>query len=158
VNAHAQIVRSASPIRLDDASIVEGKRVLVVEDGPTITHGGMPYGAGFLAARNAGAVIVDPRGSAPPQLQKLFDTYPHIGNVLPAVGYDSAQLSDLETAINNSAADIVVSATPIDLQQSLKLNKTVVGARYEFAETGEPKLSGIVAAFIERVCLSRSGR
>jgi predicted GTPase len=158
VNAHAQVVRSSSPIRLDDASMVEGKRALVIEDGPTITHGGMPYGAGFLAARNAGAVIVDPRGSAPPQLQKLFDTYPHIGNVLPAVGYDSAQLSDLETAINNSAADIVVSATPIDLQQSLKLNKTVVRARYEFAETGEPKLSGIVAAFIERVCLSRSGR
>lgn len=158
VNGNAPIVRSASPIRLEDASVLRGKRVLVVEDGPTITHGGMPYGAGYLAAQDAGAMIVDPRDSASQRLLKVFDAYPHIGNVLPAVGYDSAQMSELEMAINNSAADVVVSATPIDLKQSLKLNKTVVRARYEFAETGESKLSAIISAFIERVRLSRDGR
>jgi predicted GTPase len=103
VNARAAMVRAASPIQLDDPPAVKGKRVLVVEDGPTITHGGMPYGAGFLAAVAAGAEVIDPRLSAAPKIQSIFKAYPHIGKVLPAVGYDASQLEALRTTINESA-------------------------------------------------------
>jgi predicted GTPase len=127
---------------------VKGRRVLVIEDGPALTHGGMPYGAGLVAATAAGADIVDPRLSADPELRKVFDAYPHIGKVLPAIGYRPAQLQALESTINNAEVDLVISATPLDLARLLRLNKTVVQARYEFAETGEPKLSVIVDAFI----------
>jgi predicted GTPase len=156
VNAHAPIVRAASPIRLDDAAAVKGKRVLVVEDGPTITHGGMPYGAGYLAASAAGADIVDPRLSAAPALRAVFEAYPHIGKVLPAVGYDAAQLEALRATINDAAVDVVVAATPVDLARLVRLNKTVVRARYEFAEVDKPGLSAIIDAFIDRVIRPQS--
>jgi predicted GTPase len=156
VNSSAAIVRSASPIQLDDASAVKGKHVLVVEDGPTITHGGMPYGAGYLAAMAAGADVIDPRQSAPQGIRKLFETYPHIGKVLPAVGYDVTQLAMLQAAINDATADVIISATPVDLARLLQLNKKVVRARYEFAGVGEPKLSSIIEAFIDRVVHPRS--
>jgi predicted GTPase len=156
VNPAAPILRAALPIKLDDAPVIRGKRALVIEDGPTVTHGGMPYGAGYLAAQQAGAIIIDPRTSAPPLLRKVFDAYPHIGNVLPAVGYQSTQLAALERTINESAAEIVVSATPIDLARLLKLNKTVVRARYEFAEAGKPKLSELITIFVDRA-LPRGG-
>jgi predicted GTPase len=158
VNTRAVIVRAASPIQLDDESAVRGKRALVVEDGPTITHGGMPHGAGYLAAVAVGADIVDPRLSAPREIQRIFEIYRHIGKVLPAVGYDANQLTALETTINDAAADVVVSATPIDLAQLMHPNKTVVRVRYEFAEVGEPRLSSIVAAFTERAIPTRSER
>jgi predicted GTPase len=157
VNARAAIVHSASPIKLDDEASVKGRRVVVVEDGPTITHGGMPYGAGYLAAVAAGAAVVDPRPWAPRLLQEVFARYPHIGHVLPAVGYDSPQRAALQQTINASAADVVVSSTPVDLTALLKLNKKVVRARYEFAEAGKPTLSSIVGAFIERAFPGRSG-
>lgn len=157
VNARAPIVRAALSIELDDVDAVREKRALVIEDGPTITHGGMSYGAGYVAARDAGAMIVDPRESAPPELQKVFAVYPHIGRVLPAVGYNKTQLAALEAAINESQAEIVVSATPIDLGQLLELNKPVVRVRYEFAEVLEPRLSEIITAFVERFRRSRSG-
>ena len=116
VNPTATIVRAASPVRLDDPQAVRGRRVLVVEDGPTITHGGMAYGAGYVAATTGGAAtIVDPRESAAPALRALFARYPHIGRVLPAVGYDETQLEELRETINRADADVVVAATPIDL-------------------------------------------
>jgi predicted GTPase len=158
VNARAPIVRAASPIRLDEPSAVKDKRVLVVEDGPTITHGGMPHGAGYLAASAAGATIVDPRPSAAPALRAVFETYPHIGKVLPAVGYDAAQLEALRATINDAAVDVVVAATPVDLARLVRLNKKVVRARYEFAEVDEPGLSAIIDAFIGRVIRPRGGR
>lgn len=148
VNPAATIVRAASPITLEDAAAVTGRRVLVIEDGPTITHGGMPHGAGFVAAKTAGAVVVDPRNSAEPELRKIFEAYPHIGKVLPSVGYGPAQLAALERTINNAAIDAVVSATPLDLGRVVHVDKTIVRARYEFAETDEPRLSTIVDAFI----------
>jgi predicted GTPase len=150
VNAKAVIVHGASPITLDDASAVSGRRALVVEDGPTVTHGGMPYGAGYLAAMRAGADVIDPRPAATADIRKVFAAYPHIGNVLPALGYGPAQLRDLEATINAAPADVVVSATPLDLAGLLQLNKRVVRARYEFAETGEPELSAIIDAFVEQ--------
>lgn len=150
VNSRAVVVRAASPIKLDDNAAVRGKRVLVIEDGPTITHGGMAYGAGYLAAVAAGADVVDPRPSAAPGIREIFQAYPHIGQVLPAVGYGATQLAALQTTINCAEVDVVVSATPADLAHLLSLNKKVVRARYEFAEVGEPKLSSIIDAFVER--------
>jgi len=151
INPEAPIVRGALPVRLDEADAVQGRRVLVVEDGPTITHGGMTHGAGYAAAIAAGAAaIVDPRPFAAPELRRVFEAFPHIGKVLPAVGYGPDQLRALEATINDADADIVVSGTPADLRRLLCLNKRIVRARYEFAEAGEPKLSAIVDAFVDR--------
>jgi predicted GTPase len=150
LNSGAVLVRAASPVRLDDSAAVKGKRVLVVEDGPTITHGGMSYGAGYAAAVAAGADVVDPRLSAAPAISAIFEAYPHIGKVLPAVGYGAAQLAALQATINGADVDAVVSATPADLARLLDLDKKVVRARYEFAEVGEPKLSSIIDAFVAR--------
>jgi predicted GTPase len=150
VNPAAPIVRAASPVRLDDTAAVAGRRVLVVEDGPTITHGGMAHGAGYVAAVAAGAAaIVDPRHSAAPELRRMYDANPHIGKVLPAVGYNRSQLHALETTINNADADTVVSGTPVDLGRLLRVDKKIVRARYEFAELGAPKLSALVDAFLD---------
>jgi predicted GTPase len=152
VNSRATIVRAASPVRLEDPAAVRGRRVVVVEDGPTITHGGMPYGAGYVAATAAGAAeIVDPRRFAAPGLQDVFARYPHIGRVLPAVAYNAEQLAALRDTINAAEADVVVAATPIDLAALIQVNKPVVRARYEFAETGEPSLGGIVDAFLDKL-------
>jgi predicted GTPase len=152
LNPHAPVVRAASPVRLDEPGTVRGRRVLVVEDGPTITHGGMSYGAGLVAAVRAGAaVIVDPRASAPALIREVFARYPHIGAVLPAVGYGAAELESLRETIERSAAEIVVSATPIDLAALIRVEKPIVRARYEFAEAGEPTLGSIVDGFVERL-------
>ena len=158
INSRATIVRAASPIQLDNAAMVVGKRVLVIEDGPTITHGGMPYGAGYVAASAAGAEVIDPRFSAALAFQQIFKNYPHIGKVLPALGYDQIQLAALEQTINDAAADAVVSATPVDLGKLLRLNKKVIRARYEFAEAGEPPLSSIVDEFADRIMKPEKAR
>ncbi len=149
VNALAPILRAASPVRLDDAAAVTGRRVLVVEDGPTITHGGMPFGAGYVAAEAVGAAeLVDPRLSAVPEIQAIYRTYPHIGKVLPAVGYGADQLRALAATVEASAAEVVISATPIDLGRLLRTHKKIVRARYEYSEVGEPALSAFVDDFL----------
>jgi predicted GTPase len=151
VNARATLVLAASPVRLDDPDAVRGRRVLVVEDGPTLTHGGMPYGAGYVAATMGGAAaIVDPRVSAGPGLLAIFARYPHIGPVLPAVGYDRDQQQELRETVNGAAADVIVSATPLDLAGLIAVNKPVVRARYEFADAGEPTLASVIDAFLAR--------
>jgi predicted GTPase len=151
-------VKAASPVRLDDPGAVRGRRVLVVEDGPTLTHGGMSYGAGHVAATRGGAAtIVDPRDSATPGVREIFARYPHIGAVLPAVGYDADQLRGLRETINRAAADVVVAATPLDLAALLALEKPVVRARYEFADAGEPTLGSLVDAFLARCAAGRAG-
>jgi len=148
INPSAPIVRAASPVRLDNADKVRGRRALVVEDGPTITHGGMPYGAGLVAARTAGAEVVDPHDTAAPEIRRVYEMYPHIGPVLPAVGYSQEQLAGLTATINDSAADVIVAATPIDLAHLLPIAKPVIRARYEFAEAGEPTLVSLIDAFL----------
>ena len=151
VNSAAPIVQARSPVRLDDPAAVTGRRVLVVEDGPTITHGGMAYGAGYVAAMAAGAAaIIDPRLSAAPEIAAVFRAYPHIGPVLPAVGYAAEQLAALATTINRSGAEIVVSATPIDLAGLVRIEKPVIRARYGYAEEGTPGLSHFVDDFLAR--------
>ncbi|MEK6664667.1 MAG: cyclic 2,3-diphosphoglycerate synthase [Pseudomonadota bacterium] len=150
INPNASIVQGALPIILDAPEQIRGKRVLVVEDGPTITHGGMPYGAGYLAAKAAAAVIVDPRSTAVPTIQQVYTAYPHIGPVLPALGYSPAQLDALRLTINAAQADVVVAATPCDLGALIAIDKPVVRVRYEFAEVGELKLSDLVQEFLLR--------
>jgi predicted GTPase len=148
LNPRARILRAASPVTLDDAAAVRGRRVLVVDDGPTLTHGGMAYGAGYVAAVAAGAAeIVDPRESAAPELRACLARYPHIGNVLPALGYDAAQRDALCRSIAASRADVVVSGTPFDLA-ALPVGKPVVRARYGFAEVAEPGLGAAIDAFL----------
>ena len=149
VNPQATIVRGASPIKLDNPEAVRDRRVLVVEDGPTTTHGGMPYGAGYVAATRAqAAAIVDPRAYAVPEIAEVYAHYPHIGSILPAMGYFPAQLKALEQTINNAEADVVVAATPSDLSSLMKLNKPVIRAHYEFTEIGKPSLSERVEQFL----------
>lgn len=149
VNPLAPIVRGFSPVRLDDPGAVRGRRVLVIEDGPTLTHGGMAYGAGTIAAREAGAAsFVDPRPFAAPSLRWVFETYPHIGAVLPAVGYDAAQLDGLAATINASDADIVVSATPIDLAALIPAGKPMIRVSYAFQEDPDTPLSALIDRFL----------
>ena len=150
VNARATITRGNLPVRLDDPAAVHGRRVLVVEDGPTLTHGGMACGAGTRAALDAGAaVLVDPRMSAPSELMQVFAEYPHIGAVLPAMGYTQSQLCAVAEAINGSDAEVVVVATPADLAALIPLTKKVVRVHYEFAEDTAEPLSAIVDAFLQ---------
>jgi predicted GTPase len=147
----AVVVNAASLVTLDAPAVVMGRRALVVDDGPTLTHGGMSYGAGYVAAINAQASeIVDPRSSAVGDLADVFKSYPHIGKVLPAMGYSAGELADLEATINAVPADVIVAGTPADLARIMRLNKPVVRARYEYAEVGEPRLSAVVGAFLDR--------
>lgn len=152
VNPRAPIIRAASPVRLDEPEAVRGRRVLVVEDGPTITHGGMPYGAGYVAAVTAEAgEFVEARRSATPEIAAVFEQFPHIGTVLPAMGYSSEQLKALRETILRSDAEVVVAGTPIDLGTLLDLDRPVIRARYEFEEIEEPGLGGKVDEFLTRL-------
>jgi predicted GTPase len=154
INPGAPIIRGASPVQLDEPEAVRGKRVLVVEDGPTITHGGMPYGAGYVAATEAQAdEIIDPRRYAVDEINAIYKKYSHISSVLPALGYHASQLQALRDTINAVDADVVVSATPCDLQALIDINKPVVRARYEFAETGEPGLGKVLKDFLKKMKL-----
>lgn len=145
----ADRVRAASLVRLEDPGAVRGRRVLVIEDGPTLTHGGMGYGAGYVAAIHAGAKeIVDPRPAVTGELAGVFDAYPHIGPVLPALGYSEAQLHDLAATVQASRAEVVVAATPCDLRSLVSISKPVVRAFYDFAEVDEPGLGARIDTFL----------
>jgi predicted GTPase len=147
-NPRAKIVEARSPISVENGngSIIEGKRVLVIEDGPTLTHGEMKYGAGILAARKFGAnEIIDPREFAVQSIADTYKKYPGIGTLLPAMGYGEKQISDLETTINRVPCDTVIIATPIDLRRLVKINKPSVRVIYELEEIGHPDLSDLIA-------------
>jgi len=141
VNPGARIIDAASPIRLEDPSIITGKRVLVVEDGPTLTHGEMKFGAGIVAADRYGASeIVDPRPYLQGTLVETFRKYPNIGTLLPAMGYGSEQIRDLEATINATECDAVIIGTPIDLRRIISINKPTVRVYYDLQEIGKPDL------------------
>ncbi|MFO7661831.1 MAG: cyclic 2,3-diphosphoglycerate synthase [Chloroflexota bacterium] len=144
-NPSATIVRGASPIFVDDANEIAGKRVLVVEDGPTLTHGEMAYGAGVVAARQYGAAeIVDPRPYAVRTIAETYQKYPTTGPVLPAMGYGSEQMADLEETINKTPVDLVIIATPIDLGRLVDIDKPNQRVRYELQEIGQPTLKDLL--------------
>ena len=148
VNPLATVVNASSPVSVDDPDIIKGKRVLCIEDGPTLTHGEMRFGAGTIAARRYGAAeLVDPRPYTVGDIAKSFRLYPHIGALLPAMGYSKEQLKDLETTINRTDCEAVVVATPIDLRRVIKINKPSTRVHYELQEIGEPTLEGILTAF-----------
>ena len=149
VNRGALVVDAASPIGIDDAAIIGGKRVLVVEDGPTLTHGGMKIGAGVVAARKFGAAeIVDPRPYLVGSLRDTFATYPGIGSVLPAMGYGPGQIADLEATINAADCDVVIIGTPIDLGRLLDIDKPHTRVYYDLQEIGKPDLGDVIAGFV----------
>ncbi len=147
LNPKAIQIEAASPLFVDDPAAIQGKRVLVVEDGPTLTHGEMAYGAGFVAARRFGAKeIVDPRPFAVKSIAATYTKYPKTGPILPAMGYGEAQTRDLEATINASDVDMVIIGTPIDLTRIIKINKPAQRVRYELQEIGQPTLEDILKA------------
>ncbi len=157
VNPRAIVIDSASPIKVDDPSVIKGKRVLVVEDGPTLTHGEMKIGAGIVAARKFGAAgLVDPRPFTKGKLSETFRLYPEIGTLLPAMGYGEQQLKDLEATINNADCDSVIVATPIDLKRIIKINKPSTRVYYDLQEIGMPNLTQVVDEFIRKFNLEKS--
>ncbi|HDD62277.1 MAG: GTPase [Chloroflexota bacterium] len=146
----AVVIDAASTLDIDDPSLVKGKNVLVVEDGPTLTHGGMKIGAGTVAAQKFGAAgFVDPRPFTVGKLKETFEKYPNIGILLPAMGYGEQQLKDLETTINNTECDSVVIGTPIDLGRIIKINKPSTRVYYELQEIGRPNLTGVLDEFVK---------
>ncbi len=151
VNPEAVVVDAASPLTIDKPELVRGKKVLVVEDGPTLTHGEMKIGAGTVAARKCGAAeLVDPREFAVGKLAETFKIYPNIGTLLPAMGYGDEQIKDLETTIDKTPCDVVVIATPIDLSRIVKINKPIVKVGYDLQEIGQPDLAQAVNDFIQK--------
>ncbi|MBM3180168.1 MAG: GTPase [Chloroflexi bacterium] len=145
LNPNAIQIEAASPLFVDDPAAIRGKRVLVVEDGPTLTHGEMAYGAGYIAARRFGAKeIVDPRPFAVRSIAATYVKYPKTGPILPAMGYGNAQTKDLEETINNSDVDLVIIGTPIDLSRVMKIKKPYQRVRYELQEIGQPTLQDIL--------------
>jgi len=151
VNPSAIVIDGASPIRVDHPEIIRGKRVLVVEDGPTLTHGEMKLGAGVVAAQKYGASsLVDPRPFTVGKLTETFEIYPQIGTLLPAMGYGQEQLKDLETTINNSDCDSVIIGTPIDLNRVIDIKKPSTRVYYDLQEIGEPNLEGILDEFVQK--------
>ncbi|MCD6166724.1 GTPase [candidate division KSB1 bacterium] len=152
-NPAAAVVDAASPISAENPELIKNKRVLVVEDGPTLTHGEMAYGAGVVAARKFGAAeLVDPRPYLVGSILETFRKYPNIGTLLPAIGYGEKQIRDLEETINRTECDSVIVATPIDLRRVVKLNKPATRVKYELQEIGDPTLSSLIEGFISKVC------
>ncbi len=151
VNPDALVIDGASPLRVENYEIIKGKRVLVVEDGPTLTHGEMKIGAGTVAAMKFGAAeLVDPRPYVTGKLKETFEIYPGIGELMPAMGYSPEQLKDLETSINNTDCDVVVIGTPIDLTRIVKINKPTARVFYDLQEIGKPDLDGILNDFVKK--------
>lgn len=145
LNPGALVIEAASPIYVDEPDAIRGKRVLVVEDGPTLTHGGMKIGAGWVAARRFGAAeIVDPRPFAVGTIADTYRKYPNTGSILPAMGYGEQQVRDLEKTINSADVDMVIIGTPIDLTRVMKINKPSQRVRYELEEIGKPTLADIL--------------
>jgi predicted GTPase len=154
LNPSAVIVEAASPISFDKPNadkLIRGKKVLVIEDGPTLTHGEMKFGAGVIAAQKYGAFeIIDPRKWAVKSIADTYKKYPGIGTLLPAMGYGDKQIKDLETSINKVPCDTVIVATPIDLRRIVKINKPAVRVIYDLQEIGKPTLTDILKGFLKK--------
>jgi predicted GTPase len=147
LNPGAVVIDAASPLLVPGAEAIRGKRVLAVEDGPTLTHGEMAYGAGVLAARQHGAAeVVDPRPYAVGSIAATFASYPGIGPLLPAMGYGEAQVRDLELTIRHTPAELVLIATPIDLRRLIRIDQPSLRVGYELQELGKPDLADVLAA------------
>jgi predicted GTPase len=154
-NPRARIILAESPISVDNPESVRGRRVLVVEDGPTITHGGMPFGAATIAARDLGAAeIVDPLPFAVGSIRQTYEQYPHIGNQLPSMGYSEQQIADLEATINRTECDMVIFSTPTDLNSFLRINKPALRARYKYKDHCPPYLKDMLIEKLREIEIS----
>ena len=152
VNPKATVVDAVSTLSVDKPELIRGKRVLVIEDGPTLTHGEMKIGAGIVAARRFGAAeIIDPRSNAVGKLAETYRIYPNIGKLLPAMGYGEQQMKDLSATIEKTDCDSVVIATPIDLQRVIKINKPCTRVEYELQEIGRPNIDDVLEGFIKKI-------
>ena len=152
LNPKATVIDAASPIRVDDPSVIKGKKVLVVEDGPTLTHGGMKLGAGTVAAKKFGAgELVDPRPFLKGKLAETFEIYPEIGCLLPAMGYSAEQLADLEATINATDCEAVVIGTPMDLSRIVDIKKPYTRVHYDLQSIGEPSLGQVIDEFVAKL-------
>ena len=151
INPNAIVIDAASPIKVNHPEIIRGKKVLVVEDGPTLTHGEMKFGAGTIAAKKYGAKeIVDPRPFVVGKLAETFYIYPNIGKLLPAMGYGEQQIKDLEATIDKTECDSVIIGTPIDLNRIIKINKPNARVYYNLQEIGDPNLEQVLDYFIKK--------
>jgi predicted GTPase len=147
-NSKARIIEAASPIQVEDAGVIRDKRVLVIEDGPTLTHGGMQYGAGTIAAQRFRAQeIIDPRPYTVDSISEIYHKYPKIGRLLPAMGYGEEQVRDLQETVNRVDCEGIVIGTPIDLRRLLSFNVPTTRVRYELQEIGSPALSELLKDF-----------
>jgi predicted GTPase len=159
LNPQATVVEGASPIYVDEPELIKGKRVLVIEDGPTLTHGEMTYGAGVVAAQKFGAAeIVDPRPYTVASITATYKKYPNIGTLLPAMGYGAKQIKDLQTTINRADCDSVVVATPIDLGKLIKINKPSVRVSYDLQEIGMPDLADVLGEYFSEPKKKKRGK
>ncbi|HWK26268.1 MAG TPA: cyclic 2,3-diphosphoglycerate synthase [Solirubrobacter sp.] len=145
---HATVIRAASPVVVEDGPSLEGRSVLVIDDGPTITHGGMPFGAGSVAARQAGAVPVDPRPYAVGSIAATLQKFPHIEAVVPAMGYSAAQLRDLQATIDAVECDAVIAGTPMDLRRLITSRHPIREVSYTLEEVGEPRLADVLEPIV----------
>ncbi len=151
LNPRAVISEAVSEVYVEEPERVRGKRVVVVEDSPTVTHGGAPYGAGFVAAEKYGAKVVDPRPYAVGIIRRMYEEYPHMGPVVPSTGYNEEQLRDLEETLNRAEADVILNGSPVDLARVLRLNKPVVNVRYRVMVVRGHTLEELVNMFLERI-------
>jgi predicted GTPase len=151
LNPNATVLDAASPITVDKPELIRGKRVLAIEDGPTITHGSMPYGAAVIIAKNLGASeIVDPRPYAVGSIKEAYKKYPHLGALLPALGYGEKQVAELKETIDRIPCDVVVLGTPIDLRRVITIKQPTVRAKYELKVLGPVSLEQILQEFLQR--------
>jgi predicted GTPase len=149
-NPKATVIDAASPIFVDEPGAIRGKRVLVIEDGPTLTHGEMAYGAGVIAAHRFGAAeVVDPRPYAVGSIAATYAAYPSTGDVLPAMGYGTEQVAELEETVNNTPCDLVLIATPVDLRRLVRIDTPSQRVRYELQEIGKPDLADVLAPWLQ---------
>jgi len=150
LNPRATIVEAASPMTVEHPEALTGRSAVVVEDGPTVTHGEMPFGAGLLVARRYGAEVIDPRPYAVGSIQEVYRTYPHLDRVVPAMGYGREQVAELEETLRRAEAEVVVSGTPVDLRRVLRLDKPIVHVTYELEERTAPTLADLVREWLAR--------
>jgi predicted GTPase len=148
LNKNAVIVEATSPTSVDNPALIRNKKVIVVEDGPTLTHGGMSFGAGVVTAKQYRGKIVDPRPFVVGSMKRVYVKYPHLGKAIPALGYGSHQIRELEKSLNRIPADAIIMATPVDLRKFMKLNKPAARVTYELQEKSGPKLEKIIQKFI----------
>ena len=151
INKKAKIIMAASEVTADKPELLKGKRALIIEDGPTVTHGSLGYAAGYIAAKKYGAEIIDPRNYVFGSIKEIYDKYDHIGTVLPALGYGRKQMKELEEIINKVPADVIVLGTPSDISKYLKINKPVVKVSYEIKEVNEPSLEDVIEDFLNNI-------